>query len=59
MFWFRVLGVFKVGYVSQAWGDQFHMRELLLGKYSTKKRMLIVSALSSSTGLLFEIYVYF
>lgn len=44
-----------MGYVSQAWGDQFHMRELLLGKYSMKKRMLIVSALCSSTGPLFEI----
>ena len=43
-----------MGYVYQAWGDQFHTREQLLGKYSMKKRMLIVSALCSSTGPLFD-----
>ena len=54
IFWFRVSRVFKVGYVCQAWGGQFHTREQLLGKYSMKKRTLIVSALCSSTGPLFE-----
>lgn len=54
---FRVSRVFKAEYVSQAWGDQFHTREQLLGKCSMKKRMLIASALCSSTGPLFEIIV--
>lgn len=30
---FRVSRAFKAGYASQAWGDQFRMREQLLGKY--------------------------
>jgi hypothetical protein len=53
---FRASRAFKAGYVSQAWGDQFRMREQLLGKYSMKKKMLIASALCSSIGPLCEIY---
>lgn len=41
----RVLLVFKVVSVCQAWADQFHMKELWPGKCWMKKKMRIASAL--------------
>lgn len=46
----RALLVFKVASVYQAWADRFLTRGPWLGRYLMKKRLLIASALCSSTG---------
>lgn len=51
----RALLVFKVASVCQAWADRFLTRGLWLGRYLMKKRLLIASALCSSTGHLCKI----